>query len=537
MRDAMKHTHKKDEQKDKDGLYWTPIGGNNPEYLSGNCHVYSCKHTHKNGEQKSSAILIDAGRYDLIEDFSGSGFDAIVPNALPFLNQAEAIFLTHAHKDHIEAIPEYIKMGYKLPKIYAASYTETMVKKTLAKHRIPIDKWPEMETIEAGKTISIGDMNIEAVAISHSIPDALGFAIKTPDATIFHSGDYKADQTLAFGKPTDFKRLEEISKDGVDAMMVDATTAACPDFAQNEANIQETYKRVIKEHSEGKVIVASAPHHLNRITSIAKAAAESGRTVIIDGGSELRFHMIGLKEAGIDLTKEIKGLKIIDGKSNDAKKLPPEKTLIITTAGWGQKEAPLYKAAKDDYDGFNIATKDTIIIDAFGKEWINNLLKDIEKPLKAKGVKIITGDDEPSIYGSGHGQKEDIKILHKTVKPKITIPMHCNDNMCQDFLKMAKEESINTGDIIPENGMTFRITEKDGVENVFKEHAVWIGVRSVSEGKSKGIKIPQKVTKQTKNEKSISRRAVTARKTLAELKTKKKITVNFHAVKSLNNGR
>ncbi len=533
----MKHIHK--ETKQKDGLYWTPIGGNNPDILDGNSHIYSCKHTHKNGKQKKSSILIDAGSFWGIESFGIDELNAVIPNTLPFLskngeknkNEAEALFLTHAHRDHIEAIPEYIKMGYKLPKIYAAPYTMAMVKKTLAKHRVPIKKWPEMENIKAGKTISIGDMNIEAIAVTHSIPDALGFVIKTPDSTIFHSGDLKADQTLAFGKPTDFKRLEEISKDGIDAMMIDSSDATTAGFSRNEEDVREAYKKLVKKHSKGKIIVTCATHHLNRIASIAKAAAESGRTVVLDGCSDQRLHMNGLKKAGIDLTKEIKGLKILDGRSKKAKNLPDEKTLIITSTGWGQKDAPLQRAANNNYDGFDISSKDTVIIEAFGKEWIEKSLEGIKKPLEAKGVKIITGDDEPDIYGSGHGQKEDIKLIHKTVNPKVTIPMHCTDKICNNFLQMAKEENINTGGIVPKNATTLRITKTDGVEVISKEQALWIGVRTISEDKSIGIRIPQNITAKTIEH--LSKRSDEARKKIAELKTKNEKTKHFHLIKAL----
>ena len=256
----------------KDGLRLVALGGLGE--IGRNMMVY---------EYDNELLIVDVGV--LFPEESQPGIDLILPDFSYIrdrLDDVTAIFLTHGHEDHIGAVPYLLRERGDIP-VYGSKLTLALTAAKLKEHRIT----GLMREIADGEKVKIGSFEVEAVAVNHSIPDALALAIKCGAGTVLHTGDFKMDQLPLDGRITDLRRFASLGEEGVDLFLVDSTNADVPGFTPSEREILPTLDRIIS-NTRRRVIVASFASHVHRIQQVIDIAAQNNRKVCFIGRSMVR---------------------------------------------------------------------------------------------------------------------------------------------------------------------------------------------------------------------------------------------------------
>jgi len=249
-------------------------------------------------EYEDDIIIIDCGLMFPTEEMLG--VDYVIPDAsylLKNLDKIRGIFLTHGHEDHIGAIP-YLADRLKAP-IYGTALTIALVEAKLAEH--PIEK-PDLKVVHADDKVNAGRFTVEFIRVSHSIDDAVGFAIKTPMGVIVHTGDFKVDLTPVGGKVINLSRFAELGKNGVLALMSDSTNSERPGFNISESNVGETFIHYFKQ-AKGRIIVATFASNVHRLQQVIDAAKVYNKKVCLSGRSMVKI---------VNVTRELGSLNLDD---------------------------------------------------------------------------------------------------------------------------------------------------------------------------------------------------------------------------------
>jgi len=242
----------------------------------------------------SEAIVVDCGI--MFSDHHLPGIDLIVPYFSYLLEPQinfSAIVLTHGHEDHIGAVP-FLLRERNVP-IYGSRFTLALVKEKLREHELLRDA--ELELVKDGDQVTIGPFRIEFVRMSHSIADAMGLAIETPEGTIFHTGDFKIDPKPADGRTTDLERIGVLGKKGVLLLLSDSTNVDVPGTSLSESSVRQDLEKLIGD-APGWVIVACFASHIPRLKQVTEIALASDKKVLLAGRSMIQNVGIGRELAG-----------------------------------------------------------------------------------------------------------------------------------------------------------------------------------------------------------------------------------------------
>ena len=295
-------------------------------------------------------LILDCGV--LFPEDSQPGVDLILPDFGPIadrLDDVEAIVLTHGHEDHIGALPYLLRLRQDIP-IYGSRFTLALLEGKLREHRIAAT----VNLIAEGQTMQIGQFGVEFLAVNHSIPDALALAIRTPGATILHTGDFKMDQLPLDGRITDLNGFARIGDQGVDLLMVDSTNAEVPGFVASERDIEPVLDSVFLR-ADGRIIVASFASHVHRIQQIIDMAALHGRRVALVGRSMVR---------NMGVARDLGLLKVPGGLMvtvDELAGLPDDETVLICTGSQGEPMAVLSRIANRDHP-ISVGPHDTVVL-------------------------------------------------------------------------------------------------------------------------------------------------------------------------------
>lgn len=527
------------EKSKAEGLYWTPMGGNNEANIWGSCHVFASA-VKENDEIVHETIIVDMGRQESPKKFADGRYDTVIPALDDYLNvpksqppekenEAKAIFLTHAHTDHINGLYEYVRMGVELPPIYATEFTINMVKKGFVENGIDWNLIPEFHPIKSGDVIEIGNMKVEASRASHSIPGALSFKISNPHATIFHSGDTKADPTSFLEKNVEKDALEKMAAKGpIDLMTFDATATHLDGHARYETEICDAYTELFQKYGDKQIIAPISAGHMERLATVVAAAEKAGKDVIINGGSTMQSHIMGLSAADMRLEKIFSKVKVLSYKNPDVKKLNPKNTVTITTGIYGNEESPFIKLLKNEKSLFQMDKDAAIIVPLMGdkNEELHKILDTVENKDK---LTVVTAKEYPDLYGSGHAQKDDFTLIASQLKPKHIVPIHCARWMAENLIDLATEQGYGTLKRHIRNGETIRVSAKDGVEIVKSKEPEWFGLKHRKDRfgdiKTRYVKVPDFGYSTSSNSASlIAKKQMLAIKKIAEYRKKNKTT-------------
>lgn len=442
------------------GLYWHPLGGNNIDQISGHCYHYMNVSKDKNGKKTKTSIIIDIGKYDNHRAFGIENSAAAVPDIRFLLqnneNRAEAILITHSHPDHLNGIVHYIKAGYKLPPLYSGSYTFIILKGLFEYFNVKQCDYPQFNVIKDGDTLTIGNIEIEVLASSHTCFDSLGFIIKTDSTTLYHSGDMKIDNSTYFRKPTNIKRLKELAS-SIDIVMADFCQVYKSGFTPREV---DTFKRIvksIKKSGKKKIFIPVYPTHPEMYIVAFLAALKVKKNVVFCGSKDFYSYLDLITQYKISFEKIANGhINILYKPSEEICYLDDNYVVI----GDFNELDPIFEATSKN--SYAIITS---------KVFFNP----IRKILKEKNIQYIDVTTAPELQGYGHGFLEDYKYLNKILKYPTFIPSHCPRFVIDNFRELAKVLKIKIIDETPMNNEIYKIN-KGKCELIRKKPAIWLVV-------------------------------------------------------------
>ncbi|WP_269929744.1 ribonuclease J [Aminobacter sp. HY435] len=357
-------------------------------------------------------IIIDVGV--TFPDATLPGVDLVLPDTRFIeddLKNLRGIVITHAHEDHYGALldtwPKLKAQVWMTP--FAAGLLEAKRQSEQGAPKIPVTVY------RAGEKFSIGPFEIEAIAVSHSIPEPVSLAITTPAGTVIHTGDWKIDPAPEIGPMTDEARFRAYGDKGVLALVCDSTNALREGDSPSEQQVGQGIRKVIEE-AKGRVAVTTFSSNVGRIRSIAEAARDAGRQVLVMGRSLKRV---------IDVSSE---LGYMDGlpefvSEEDYGYIPRENLVVICTGSQGEPRAALAKLARDEMKTVALSPGDTVVFSSRTIPGNEKAILEIKNLLIDQGMKIIE-DGDALVHVSGHPRRSELKRMYEWVRPRIGVPVH-----------------------------------------------------------------------------------------------------------------
>jgi len=415
-------------------------------------------------EYEDDIIVIDAGLMFPGEEMLG--IDLVIPDISYLVENREklrGIVITHGHEDHIGALP-YLLPQLNVP-IYATKLTQGLIRVKLKEGKALSEA--KLEVVSPGEQVTLGKFKVEFFPVCHSIPDATGLIIHTPVGIVVHSGDFKLDYTPVSGKPTDLSRLAQLGAQGVLLLLSDSTYAELPGYTPSEKVVGEVLDHIMAD-APGRVIVTTFSSLVSRVQQIIDAAAKHGRHVFIVGRSMSDTVRMALELGYLHAPNGILG------RIDEARGLPHDKIVFITTGSQGEPTSALVRMANRDHHQVHIQRGDTIIMSATpipGNEAVINRTVD---SLFKQGAQVLY-DKLAQVHVHGHGSQEELKLLLNLVKPKFFMPIHGEYRHLSLHARLARSVGIpreNTfvledGDILELSSQSAKITGKIGSGNVY----------------------------------------------------------------------
>ena len=389
----------------KNELVFLPLGGVGE--IGMNLGVYGY-----GPEDNRQWLIVDLG-----VSFGGPelpGVDLVMPDVTFLENERPNILglvVTHGHEDHFGAILD-LWPKLKIP-VYCTAFTAGLLD---TKRELDYSSYDVPVTIfKAGDQFELGPFSLEAIAVAHSIPEAVSLAIKTPLGTVIHTGDWKIDIEPSLGLPTDEKRFRELGNDGVLALVCDSTNAMREGVSPTEHDVSNSLAEIIS-NEKGRVAVTTFSSNVGRILSIARAAKEAGRQVLLVGRSIKR---------SVSVAQELGYLDGIDAflSEEDYPYIPRDKIVMVLTGSQGEQRAALSKLSRDEMRSLALTAGDTVIYSSRSIPGNERAIIDTQNRLTDMGVKIIT-DHDALVHVSGHPRRSDLKKMYEWVKPDILVPVH-----------------------------------------------------------------------------------------------------------------
>ena len=399
-------------------------------------------------ESSDDILVIDAGLK--FPDEEMLGVDLVIPDITYLTDNRDRIrgvVLTHGHEDHMGAIP-YLVRSLDVP-IYGTKLTLGMVRSRLSEFDYSFDI--SLNPIEPGDVISLGNLQVEAIQIAHSIVDGVALAVRTPAGTVVHTGDFKIDQSPANGRSLDFQRFAELGREGVTVFMSDSTNADREGYSRSEIEVLRSFDEVFAK-VEGRIIIATFSSNIHRIQQIIDVATKHRKCILVIGMSMAK---------NIRIASELGYLKTPTGtflEPGQLNKCRPEDLVVITTGSQGEPMSGLTRMAMGVDKTIKIKPGDTVIISARtipGNEkaiaaTINNLFR--------RGSEVIY-EQASEVHASGHASQEELKLMLNLIRPKFFVPIHGEYRHLIYHSRLAEEVGMRPDNIfIIENGEVLEIT-------------------------------------------------------------------------------
>ena len=382
-------------------------------------------------------IVIDCGlSFPTAEQL---GVDLVIPDVSYLIEHKEmvkGIVLTHGHEDHIGALA-YVLKQVNVP-VYGTPLTIAFTKGKLSEHRM-LDK-VKLHVFKAEDRFKVGLFDVEPFRVSHSIPDAVGFAIHTPAGTLVHTGDFKFDQTPVDGQLFDIARLTRIGQEGVLVLLSDCTNVERQGFVQSERIIGDAFEQIFRQ-AQRRVIVACFASNVHRVQQAVDVSVRNGRKVALMGRS---------MERNMELAQQLGYLHIPEGtriRADEIEDYFPQQVTVITTGSQGEPMAALSRMAVDDHRKIKVVPGDTIIVSASPIPGNEDAIWRTVNHLFRRGANVIYDSIAP-VHVSGHAYAEELKLLLNIVDPQYVMPVHGEYRMIHHYAKIAEDMGWPVEDII-----------------------------------------------------------------------------------------
>src|SRR5215212_7149076 len=417
-------------------LLFCALGGSGE--IGMNVNLYGCR---------GQWIMVDLGL--TFADFAYPGIDLILPDLEFIENQQErlaGIVLTHGHEDHIGALP-YLAEELKSP-LFATPFTAGLIAGKLEEEGLT--GAVKLNVVERGGSIELGPFKVSFVALSHSIPEGNGLLIETPFGNVFHTGDWKIDDTPVLGEAPSTEALTAIGDAGVLALVCDSTNVFQDKPSGSEESVHEGLLAQTKK-AKGRVLVTTFASNAARLQTLGRVATESGRRVCVAGRSLDRILRVAQAPGYLRDFPAPVGFE-------EAMRLPRNEVLVIATGGQGEPRAALGRIASGGHE-LKLAEGDTVIFSsriipgnevAIGR--IMNQLSDV-------GARIVT-ERQAHVHVSGHPGRPELVQMYRWVRPQIVVPVHGEDRHLAEHARLALSHGVEHA-VVQKNGDVIRLALGD----------------------------------------------------------------------------
>ena len=405
-------------------------------------------------EYKDEIIVIDAGMS--FPDDEMLGVDVVIPDISYLIknkDKIKGIFITHGHEDHIGALP-YILKKINIP-IYGAKLSIGLIQVKLKEHKINNAK---LNVVSPRDIIKLSHMEDEFIKNNHSIPDACSIAVHTDQGIIYHTGDFKIDLTPIDGEVMDIHRICELSKKGVLLLLAESTNAEQPGSTMSEKTVGAGLDDLFRKASNSRIIVATFASNIHRLQQIINTAEKFNRKVAVSGRSMVNVVAVATELGYLNIPDNM----LID--LNDISKYEDNEVVLITTGSQGEPMSALARMASAEHKKVEIKRGDLIIISAHPIPGNEKLISKVINSLFEKGAEVVY--DESDIHVSGHAKQEELKLMHRLVRPKFFMPAHGEYRMLKIHAELAEELGMpsqnifvnKTGDVLEIDRNSAKVT-------------------------------------------------------------------------------
>jgi ribonuclease J len=370
-------------------------------------------------------ILVDAGV--MFPDPDQLGVDRIIPD-VSYLHQrggVRALVLTHGHEDHIGAVPHVLPLVQG--KVYGTPLTLALVEPKLREHGLDQSA---LVGVRPRERVTVGPFEIEFIRVTHSIPDCVALAIRTPRGVIVHTGDFKIDQTPLDGDPFDLHRFAQLGSEGVLALFGDSTNIDRRGFTGSETEVVEAFEEIFTS-ATGRLIVAAFSSSIYRMQILVDLASRFGRKVAFVGRGMIENSQIAERLGYLNVPggRQIRDADVMD--------LPAEDVLCLTTGSQGEPLSALARIAVDDHRHVKLSPQDTVVLSARAIPGNEKAIGRVVNHLARRGADVIF-EGIKHVHVSGHGSEEELKLMLTLVRPRYFVPVHGEYRQLSQHARVAR---------------------------------------------------------------------------------------------------
>jgi ribonuclease J len=400
-------------------------------------------------EYEGSRLLIDCGL--AFPDSDQPGVDIILPDFSWLADEPErvaGVVLTHAHEDHMGALPYFLR-DFRVP-VYGSRLSLGMLGAKLEEH--PVE--PSLIPLPPGQRTMVGPFDVELIPVTHSIPDGMAVAVRTPAGTLLHTGDFKMDLTPIDGRPTDLGGLARLGAEGVDLLLSDSTNAESKGFIPSESTVGQTLRDLFAK-AQRRIVVACFASHIHRMQQIIDAAEATERRVALVGRSIVR---------NVGVATELGYLRIPHGTLIPVEDLhgwAPEDTVVLSTGSQGEPYSALSLMAGRDHRWVRIEPGDTVILSSSlipGNEAaVYRTINDLSR----EGAEVFHRGNA-NVHVSGHAAQGELLMLLATLRPRHFVPVHGEYRHLATHARLARDAGVEADRVfICEDGDTLELRDGD----------------------------------------------------------------------------
>jgi len=400
-------------------------------------------------------VIVDAGV--MFPDPELLGVDLVIPD-LGYLEsrgrRANALVLTHGHEDHIGGVAHVLR--HVDGPVYGTPLTLALAKSKLERHGV--DPGARFVAVQPRDRVTVGDLSIEFVRVTHSIPGAVALAISTPVGTVVHTGDFKIDQTPLDGEHFDFHRFAELGSQGVLALLGDSTNIERPGFTGSEFEVVEAFEELFAS-TRGKLVVTTFATSIYRMQILVNLARESGRKVAFVGRGMIEHSQVAMRLGHLEIPP---GLLI---READVRNFAGRQVVCITTGSQGEPLAALPRIAVDNHRHVAIEPGDRVVFSARAIPGNEKAINRMINHLARRGADVVTAATR-RVHVSGHGSEEELKLMLSLVRPRYFVPIHGEFRQRSRYARLAERLAGPGPDrmtvLMAENGDVLRFDGSSG---------------------------------------------------------------------------
>lgn len=379
------------------------------------------------------------------------GIDLVIPDISYLVEQGkipQAIVLTHAHEDHIGALP-YILRRFQAP-VYGTRLTLGFLRHKLREHRL--EESTELVEITPGERFRVGPFTLEGIPVTHSLVDCIALAIETPIGVVLHTGDFKIDNTPMAGQGFDFHRFAAYGDKGVLLLLSDSTNVERTGSTPSERTVGEGLRGIFSS-SPGRIFIATFASHIPRIQQVAELAADFGRKLVLSGRSII--HNTGL-------AADLGYLRLPDDVMTDSqgwRDVADDRLCFLTTGSQGEPLSVLHRVAYDEHRTIRVQPGDTVVLSARFIPGNEKIISSLINHLYRRGARVHY-ERTSAIHVSGHASQEELKTMIRLTRPRYFVPVHGEFRQLCKHIELARAVGIPSdrcflmedGDVLEING-------------------------------------------------------------------------------------